>query len=210
MFVCVSALPRLRCLTLILLICLPLPMSAQVAERTARAAQWDAYMPPTEEWKRVLDRQKGYAFWVPPAWQETSNKDGRVLMPAEGGVNLFALTAEILEGLGLANYANATLQGLRGQRLRPDSMIVRNVWLNGLEWRELSYELEPQPGVYVHQAMWLTAHKTRAYGFAFACQPAELEPHVDKPLVAKMVRDISHEVVVAIYKEAERQGRMLV
>jgi len=42
------------------------------------------------------------------------------------------------------------------------------------------------------------------------CQPAELEPHVDKPLVAKMVRDISHEVVVAIYKEAERQGRMLV
>jgi hypothetical protein len=187
---CRSAFQRLLSLTLTMLCCLTsaAPLCAQTAERAARAAQWDAYTTPAGEWKRVLDRQKGYALWVPPAWKETATKEGRVFAPAQGGVNLFIVTEEIPEGLGIANYANATLQGLRGQRLRPDSVVMRNVWLNGLEWRELSYEIEAQPGVYVHQTMWLTAHRARAYGFAYAFQPAEREQH--EPLFKRIMQAV--------------------
>lgn len=174
-----TALPTSFCLLLTLLIALasPATLRAQTTERATRAAQWDAYTPPAGAWKRTLDQTKGYAIWLPPDWKDTNEKDGRVFMPPQGGTNVFIVTEDIPEGFGIANYANATLQGLRGQRLRPDSMVVRTVWLNGLEWRELSYEIEVQAGVYIHQTMWLTVHGARAYGFACAFQPADQASH---------------------------------
>lgn len=146
---------------------------AQEADREARTAQWEAYTPPAAALKRLVDPQKGYALWVPSEWKESPFEKGRLFTTAAGTANLIILTEEIPEGLGVANYANANVQQLRSQRMRPDSLTVRRVWLNGLEWRELAYELEAPNGVGVRQTMWLTAHGARAYAFACSFQPAE-------------------------------------
>lgn len=158
---------------------------AQEADRAARAAQWDAYAPPAVEAKRFVDRQKGYALWVPTEWKEAPFEKGRIFTPEAGGVNLIILTEDIPEGLGVAAYANANVQQLRSQRMRPDSLTVRRVWLNGLEWRELAYELEAANGVGVRQTMWVTAHGARAYAFAFSFQATEQQQH--EPLFKRVI-----------------------
>jgi transglutaminase-like putative cysteine protease len=160
-------------LVITLLFILTPALRAQEADRAARAAQWDAYAPPAGELKRLVDPQKGFALWVPSDWKEAPFEKGRLFTTATGTANLIILTEEIPEGLGTANYANANVQQLRSQRMRPDSLTVRCVWLNGLEWRELAYELEAPNGVAVHQTMWLTAHGARAFAFACSFQPAE-------------------------------------
>jgi tetratricopeptide (TPR) repeat protein len=163
----------------------PLFASAQGADRQARAAQWDGYALPDATLKRIVDRQKGYLLWVPAEWKESQTQHGRVFAPESEGVNLQVITEEIPEGYGIANYATATLQGLRGQPLRPETLTVRRVWLGGLEWREVSYDLTAAGGVVIHQTMWLTVHGPRAYGFALSFQPPEREQH--EPLFKRIL-----------------------
>ncbi len=159
---------------------------AQSGDRAARAAQWDSYQIPPGEFTRFVDRQKGFSFWYPADWKESKGRNGgRVFKPVSEGVSLIALTEEIPDGLGVANYVSGVLQSFRNEPIKPESVTVRRVMLGGLEWREVSHDVEAQPGALVHQTMWFTAAGPRAYGFALTIQNEELERY--EPVFKRIV-----------------------
>lgn len=173
---------------LLILFCLSASCLAQQTDRETRAAQWDSYQIPESEFTRFVDRQKGFSFWHPADWQEHPQSDGsRIFKPSPQGVNLFVLTEEIPDGYGLANYLNGTLQGLRSQQLDQDSLTVRRVTLGGIEWRELSYDLEAQGGE-AHQTMWLAAIGPRAYVFVLSAVQEEVEKY--EPLFKRTMMSV--------------------
>ncbi|MDX2041216.1 MAG: transglutaminase domain-containing protein [Acidobacteriota bacterium] len=148
---------------------------SQAVDRETRAAQWDGYKLPEGKFVRFVDRQKGYALWHPADWKDRVSPNGiRLFQPAPQSVNMLVLTEDIPEGFGVANYTSSYLQGLRNQPTVEDSVLVRRAVMNGLEWREISYDIDRQ-GSPVHQTMWVTAVGTRAYAFALTTLPADLE-----------------------------------
>ena len=148
---------------------------AQTFDRETRAARWDGYKPPAGKFVRFVDRQKGYSLWHPADWKDRLSPNGiRLFQPGPQSVNMLALTEDIPEGFGVANYTSSYLQGLRNQPTVEDSVLVRRAMMNGLEWREISYDIDRQ-GAVIHQTMWVTAVGTRAYAFALTTLPADLE-----------------------------------
>lgn len=148
---------------------------AQTIDRDTRAAQWDSYQLPEGKFVRFVDRQKGYSLWHPADWKDRVAPNGiRLFQPAPQSVNMLVLTEEIPEGFGVANYTSSYLQGLRNQPTVEDSVLVRRAIVNGLEWREISYDIDRQ-GTVIHQTMWMTAVGARAYAFALTTLPADLE-----------------------------------
>lgn len=148
---------------------------AQTVDRETRAAQWDGYKPPEGKFVRFVDRQKGYSLWHPADWKDRLSPNGiRLFQPGPQSVNMLVLTEDIPEGFGVANYTSNYLQGLRNQPTVEDSVLVRRAMMNGLEWREISYDIDRQ-GAVIHQTMWVTAVGTRAYAFALTTLPADLE-----------------------------------
>ncbi|MEP7340349.1 MAG: transglutaminase domain-containing protein [Acidobacteriota bacterium] len=161
---------------------------AQTGDREARAAQWDSYQLPGGEFTRFVDRQKGFSFWHPLGWKDRVMANGaHLFQPETQSVNLVAITDDIPEGYGVANYASGYLQSLRSQSVVEDSVMVRRVMMSGLEWRELSYDLEAR-GSQFHQTMWLTAVGARVYGLAFTTKPGELEK--EEPLFKRIVMTV--------------------
>jgi transglutaminase-like putative cysteine protease/tetratricopeptide (TPR) repeat protein len=172
----------------ILAVCAALT-TAQSGDRTARAAQWDSYQIPSGEFTRFVDRQKGFSFWHPADWKGSQQQNGsRVFKPGPDGVNLIALVEEIPDGLGVANYVSGVLQSFRNEPIKPESVTVRRVMLGGLEWREISHDVETQPGALVHQTMWFTAVGPRAYGFALTVQNEELERY--EPVFKRVISSV--------------------
>ncbi|MBS1790269.1 MAG: DUF4836 family protein [Acidobacteria bacterium] len=159
---------------------------AQSADRDARAALWDSYKMPEGRFVRFLDREKGFSFWHPPDWKESvTDRGNRFFRPAPEGVNLFVLTDDIPDGYGVANYSSAFLQGVRDQPVQHDSLVVRRVFTGGLEWRELSYDLEAPGGGLAHQTVWMTAVGSRVYGFVLSVAQGELEFY--EPILKRVV-----------------------
>lgn len=159
---------------------------AQSADRDARAALWDSYKMPEGRFVRFLDREKGFSFWHPADWKESATDRGnRFFRPAPEGVNLFVLTDDIPDGYGVANYSSAFLQGVRNQPVQHDSLTVRRVMAGGLEWRELSYDLEAPGGGLVHQTVWMTAASSHVYGFVLSVAQGELELY--EPILKRVV-----------------------
>jgi len=159
---------------------------AQSADRAARAAQWDSYQLPSGEFTRFVDRQKGFSFWRPAEWKDSLQPDGsRLFKPASDGVNLIALVEDVPDGLGVASYVSGVMQSFRNEPIKPESVTVRRVMMGGLEWREVSHDIEAQPGALVHQTMWFTAAGPRAYGFALTVQNEELEKY--EPILKRVV-----------------------
>ncbi len=159
---------------------------AQSADRAARASQWDSYQLPSGEFTRFVDRQKGFSFWRPAAWQDSLQPDGsRLFKPASDGVNLIALVEDVPDGLGVASYVSGVMQSFRNEPIKPESVTVRRVMMGGLEWREVSHDIEAQPGALIHQTMWFTAVGPRAYGFALTVQNEELEKY--EPILKRVV-----------------------
>lgn len=162
--------------------------AAQSGDREARAALWDSYKLPDGQFIRFVDRQKGFSFFHPADWKDQIMPDGaRVFQPAAQGTNLIVLTEDIPEGYGIANYTSGYLQSLRSQPVVEDSTTVRRVMMSGLEWREVSYDVEANGGQF-HQTMWLTAVGARVYGFALTISPGELEKQ--EPLLKRMVMTV--------------------
>jgi transglutaminase-like putative cysteine protease/tetratricopeptide (TPR) repeat protein len=148
---------------------------AQTIDRDARVAQWDGYQLPEGKFVRFVDRQKGYSLWHPADWKDRVAPNGiRLFQPGPQSVNMLVLTEDIPEGFGVANYTSNYLQGLRNQPTVEDSVLVRRAIMNGLEWREISYDIDRQ-GTVIHQTMWLTTVGARAYAFALTTLPADLE-----------------------------------
>jgi transglutaminase-like putative cysteine protease/Flp pilus assembly protein TadD len=159
------------------------------AQSGDRAAQWDGYQIPSGEFARFVDPQKGFSFWHPADWQGSPQPNGtRVFKPAPDGVNLIAITEDIPDGLGVANYVSGVLQSFRNEPIKPESVMVRRVMLGGLEWREVSHDVEAQPGAFVHQTMWFAAVGPRAYGLALTVQNEELEKY--EPVFKRIVSSV--------------------
>ncbi|MGE0130138.1 MAG: transglutaminase domain-containing protein [Blastocatellales bacterium] len=168
-------LPFLLLILALLITCLPVAF-AQSGDRAARAAQWDGYQLPAGKFTRFVDRQKGFSFRVPADWKQSPWSNGGVVFKsASEAANLIALTEEIPEGSGVANYVSGVMRSFRNQPIKPESATVRRVMSGGLEWREIAHEIETPSGVTVHQTMWFTAVGSRAYGFALSVQNGEIE-----------------------------------
>ncbi len=179
------SLPR-RILFLLLIAALSATALAQSGDRDQRTALWDSYKLAEGKFVRFVDREKGFSFWHPVDWKESASERGhRYFRPAPEGVNLFVLTDEIPEGYGVANYASAFMQGIRDQPIHHDSVTVRRVMACGLEWRELSYDLEPPGGGIAHQTVWMTAAGARVYGFVLTAAQDELEQY--EPILKRVV-----------------------
>lgn len=185
--------PRQRPITWLLLFMalLSAPAFAQSSNREARASLWNSYQIPDGEFTRFVDYQKGFSFWHPADWKNRVMPNGaRVFQagqPAMQSVNFIALTDDIPEGYGIANYTSGYLQSLRSQPIAEDSTTVRRVMLNGLEWREISYDVEAN-GAQFHQTMWMTAVGARVYGFVFTTSPEELGK--SEPLLKRIVMTV--------------------
>ncbi len=179
------SLPR-RILFLLLIATFAVTALAQSGDRDARTALWDSYKLAEGKFVRFVDRDKGFSFWHPADWKESASERGhRYFRPAPEGVNLFVLTDDIPEGYGIANYASAFMQGIRDQPIHHDSVTVRRVIAGGLEWRELSYDLEPPGGGIAHQTVWMTAAGPRVYGFVLTAAQDELELY--EPILKRVV-----------------------
>ena len=160
----------------------------QSADRNARAAQWESYKPATGKFVRFVDRQKGYVLWHPADWKERPGSDNiRMFMPGPQSANLLVLNETIPEGFGVTDYTSSYLQGLKNQATIEDSLMVRRVMMNGLEWREVSYDIDQQ-GTAVHQTVWLTAIGARAYGFALTTVLTDLEK--DEPILKRTMLNV--------------------
>ena len=151
---------------------------AQNPAQAARKLQWEGYQLPTGKFNRFIDRQKGFSFRVPADWQQQPGRNNSVAFrhPTEN-VNVVMLTEEIPDGVGVATYVSSLLQGIRQSPIKPESAIVRRVMSMGLEWREITHEIEPQGGVNLHQTMWFTAYGPRAYGLIFSVNNDQLEKY---------------------------------
>src|SRR5262245_41119327 len=151
---------------------------AQNPAQAARKLQWEGYQLPTGKFNRFIDRQKGFSFRVPADWQQQQGRNNSVAFrhPTEK-VNVVMLTEEIPDGVGVATYVSSLLQGIRQSPIKPESAIVRRVMSMGLEWREITHEIEPQGGVNLHQTMWFTAYGPRAYGLIFSVNNDQLEKY---------------------------------
>ena len=179
------SLPR-RILFLLLIAAFAATALAQSGDRDQRTALWDSYKLAEGKFVRFVDRDKGFSFWHPADWKESASERGhRYFKPAPEGVNLFVLTDDIPEGYGVANYASAFMQGIRDQPIHHDSVTVRRVMVCGLEWRELSYDLEPPGGGIAHQTVWMTAAGSRVYGFVLTAAQDELDQY--EPILKRVV-----------------------
>ncbi len=177
-------LPRILALS-ILIVSVPAAF-AQSEARAARAAQWDGYQLPDGKFTRFVDRQKGFSFRLPPDWKmETRPNGGVIFKPASEVANLLVLTEDIPDGSGVANYVSAVMQSFRNEPIKPESATVRRVMSGGLEWREITHDIETQGGGIVHQTMWFAAAGPRAYGLALSVQNAELENY--EPIFKRIV-----------------------
>ena len=172
----------------ILVAILSIATFAQAIDRETRAAQWDGYKLPEGKFARFVDRQKGYSLWHPADWKDRLSPNGiRLFQPAPQSANLLVLTEDIPEGFGVANYTSSYLQGLRNQPTVEDSVLVRRAMMNGLEWREVTYDIDRQGSV-IHQTVWLTAVGARAYGFALTTTLGDLEK--DEPLFKRIMMTV--------------------
>ena len=146
-----------------------MPIAAQTDEREARAAKWEAMAMPAGEFVRHANPEKGFVLWHPPAWKAYPESNGGVFFkPKPQGVNIYIYGEAIPDGMGVASYASSVLQALRNQQARPETLVARRAMLNGLEWRELSYEVETQDGEAIRQTMWLTAIGARAWSVVWS------------------------------------------
>jgi transglutaminase-like putative cysteine protease/tetratricopeptide (TPR) repeat protein len=146
--------------------------------RVARATRWDSYRLPGGQFTRFVDRQTGFSFRIPEDWRGSPGSNGGfVFKPDSESVNLIALTEAIPEGSGVANYVSGVMQTFRKEPIRPESVTVRRAVSGGLEWREISHDVEAGNGVIMHQTMWFTAVGPRAYGLALTVQDDELEKY---------------------------------
>jgi transglutaminase-like putative cysteine protease/tetratricopeptide (TPR) repeat protein len=165
------------------------PAFAQSGDRAARAAQWDGYQLPAGKFTRFVDRQKGFSFRIPADWKQSPwSKGGVIFKPASEVANLIALTEEIPEGSGVANYVSGVMQSFRNEPIKPESATVRRVMSGGLEWREIAHEIEGQNGANVRQTMWFTAVGSRAYGLALSVQNGEIETY--EPIFKRVIASV--------------------
>ncbi|HEY6401333.1 MAG TPA: PsbP-related protein, partial [Blastocatellia bacterium] len=175
-------------LLLFLLDCGPAAF-AQSGDRAARAALWESYQPPAGKFTRFIDRQRGISFRYPADWkQETGPNGGMIFKPASETVNLIVIVEDIPDGSGLANYASGVMQSFRSEPIKPESVTLRRVMSGGLEWREISHEIEAPGGVAVRQIMWFTAVGPRAYGFALSAQDGEMEAY--EPIFKRIISSV--------------------
>ncbi|MFN0110884.1 MAG: transglutaminase domain-containing protein [Blastocatellia bacterium] len=173
---------------LMLAVALTATASAQTIDRETRAAQWEAYKPAPGKFVRFVDHQKGYSLWHPAEWKSAVAPNGlRMFQSAPQASNLLALIDTIPGGFGVANYASSYLQGLKNERTDEDSVLVRRVMMNGLEWREISYDVDQQ-GTPVHQTMWVTTVGERAYAFVLSALPSDLEK--DEPILKRIMMTV--------------------
>src|SRR5262245_6060992 len=162
---------------------------AQNVDRAARAAQWDGYQLPAGKFTRFVDMKKGFSFRLPADWKQQPGTDGEtVFKPESETVNLIVLTEEIPEGSGVANYVSGVMQSFRNEPIKPESATVRRVMSGGLEWREITHEVEVPGGVTVRQTMWFTAVGPRAYGWALSAQNGEMEKN--EPIFKRIVSSV--------------------
>lgn len=165
------------------------PALAQSGDRAVRAAQWDGYQLPAGKFTRFVDRQKGFSFRIPADWKQSPwSNGGTIFKPASEVANLIALTEEIAEGSGVANYVSGVMQSFRNEPIKPESATVRRVISGGLEWREIAHEIEGQNGVNVRQTMWFTAVGSRAYGLALSVQNGEIETY--EPIFKRVIASV--------------------
>src|SRR5262249_8240921 len=136
-----------------------------------------------------VDRQNGFSFRLPADWKQQPGASGEtVFKPPSETVNLIALTEEIPEGSGVANYVSGVMQSFRNEPIKPESAIVGRVMSGGLEWREITHEVEVPGGVTVRQTMWFTAVGPRAYGLALSAQNGEME--ANEPIFKRIVSSV--------------------
>src|SRR5262245_31128044 len=103
-----------RILLLLLLIICATAAFAQSDARDARAAQWDSYQLPAGKFTRFVDKQKGFSFRLPPDWKSSPGPNGGIVIkPASEAANLIALTEDIPDGSGVANYVSGVMQTFR-------------------------------------------------------------------------------------------------
>src|SRR5215468_6742017 len=84
--------------------------------------------------------------------------------------------------------ASGVMQSFRNEPIKPESAIVRRVMSGGLEWREITHEVEVPGGVTVRQTMWFTAVGPRAYGLALSAQNGEMEAY--EPIFKRIVSSV--------------------
>ena len=183
-------LSRILILTLPLFLIPRVPAAfAQSDARAARAAQWDGYQLPAGKFTRYVDRQRGFSFRLPADWKGAPGPNGGIVFkPASETVNVIAITEEIPDGSGVANYVSGMMQSFRKDAIKPESATVRRVMLGGLEWREIAHKVEASSGVVVQQTMWFTAVGARAYGLALSVQNGELETY--EPVFKRIVSSV--------------------
>src|SRR5262245_59801665 len=162
------------------------PTFAQNPAQAARKMQWDGYQLPAGKFNRFIDRQKGFLFRVPADWQQQPfGKDGIIFRHATETVNVIPLTDDIPDGAGVATYVSSLLQNFRQNPIKPESAIVRRVMSMGLEWREITHEIEGQGSTNVHRTMWFTAAGPRVYGLMFSVNKDELEKY--EPIFKRII-----------------------
>ncbi|MGH9768664.1 MAG: transglutaminase domain-containing protein [Blastocatellia bacterium] len=179
---------RLLPLLPLLVNCVPAAF-AQGGDRAARAAHWDGIQLPAGKFTRFVDRQKGFSFRHPADWNQSPGRNGgTVFKPASEVANLIALTEDIPDGSGVANYVSGVMQSFRNEPIKPESVTVRRAMSGGLEWREIAHEVEAPGGGIVHQTMWFTAVGPRAYGLALSVHNGELETY--EPVFKRIVSSV--------------------
>ena len=140
---------------------------AQSENHHTRATQWESYTLPSGEFTRFV--AKGYSLWHPVQWKETVNSETTVSFGSEKQV--LVITEALAEGYGVANYTTALLQQLRKQPVMLETVAVRRVLIGGVEGREISLEIEAEPGKSVFQTYWVTQVGPTGYAFIFTSIP---------------------------------------
>ncbi len=176
------------CLFPLLICCVPTAF-AQNGDRAARAAKWDGYQLPAGRFTRYVDKQKGFSFWFPVDWNQSPGANGGIVFkPESEAANLIVLTEDIPDGSGVGSYVSGVMQSFRDEPIKPESVTVRRVMLNSLEWREIAHDVETPGGLIVHQTMWFTASGPRAYGLALSVHNSELEKY--EPILKRIVSSV--------------------
>ncbi len=167
---------------------------AQSENHNTRATQWESYTLPSGEFTRFVT--KGYSLWHPVQWKETVNSETTVSFgSAEKEKHVLVITEALAEGYGVANYTTALLQQLRKQPITLETVAVRRVLIGGVEGREISLEIEAEPGKPVFQTYWVTQVGPTGYAFIFTSIPdnkEKLEPNFKRLMMSVRFNTAGH------------------
>src|SRR5581483_166314 len=167
----------------------------QTAEQMPRESQWNAYGVPEGKYVRFLDKQRGYSFWHPADWNESGKNGQHTFTKLSNHISITALTEDIPDGYGIANYTASFIQQLHNEKIDQEKVQVRHVLLAGTDGREVTFSIEASTGQSVRETWWIAAVGPRAYAFFFAGAEdsyTQFEPYFKRSMLSVHLGSSGH------------------